>query len=104
MSRGKERVTVTVDAELVAAGNRAVRAGRAESLSGWVNQALVEHSEKERRLKAMAEAVAAYESEFGKISAAEMAAQKMADDRSARMVRGPSPRQARARPRRSRAG
>ena len=34
---GKERMTVTVDAELVEAGNRAVKAGRVESLSSWIN-------------------------------------------------------------------
>ena len=36
----KERLTVTVDASLVVAGNQAVAAGRAESLSAWVNLAL----------------------------------------------------------------
>jgi Arc/MetJ-type ribon-helix-helix transcriptional regulator len=104
MTKRKERVTVTVDADLVAAGNRAVKTGRAESLSGWVNEALLEREEKDRRLKAMAEAVAAYEAEFGTISAAEMAAQKRADDRAAVMVRGARQRSARASGRRSRSG
>ncbi len=68
MTKRKARLTVTVDAELVQAGNRAVRAGRAESLSGWVNVALAEREAKERQLRAMADAVAAYEAEFGPIS------------------------------------
>src|SRR5258708_315955 len=84
----KERLTVTVDPELVAAANEAVRAGRAESLSGWVNLALSERAAKERRLRAQAEAVAAYEAEFGVISAAEMAAQRRADQAAAVVVRG----------------
>ena len=84
----KERLTVTVDAELVLAGNRAVKAGRAESLSGWVNDALAEREARERRLNAMAEAVTAYEAEFGHISPEELAAQLRADERSAVVVRG----------------
>ena len=104
MTQRKERVTVTVDADLVVAGNRAVKLGRAESLSGWINEALLERVAKERRLKAMAEAVAAYESEFGKISAAEMAAQKREDDRAAVLVRGARQRNTPASARRSRSG
>jgi hypothetical protein len=92
MARRKERLTVTVDAELVVAGNRAVRAGDADSLSGWVNDALAEREAKDRRLRAMAEAVAAYEAEFGVITDEEMAAQKRADQRAAIVVRGARPR------------
>lgn len=94
----KERLTVTVDANLVAAGNQAVAEGRAESLSGWVNAALMERESKERRLLAMAEAIADYEARFGVISAKEIAAQQRADQRAAIVVRGP--RRARARVRR----
>jgi hypothetical protein len=85
----KERLTVTVDADLVKAANQAVAAGRAESLSGWVNLALAERQTKERRLLAMAEAVAGYEARFGPISPEEMAAQQRADQRAAIVVRGP---------------
>jgi|SRR5450432_79148 len=88
MTRHKARLTVTVDAELVEAANQAVKAGRAESLSGWVNAALAERETKERRLRAMAEAVSAYEAEFGTISAQELAAQQRADERTAVVVRG----------------
>ena len=86
--RRKERLTVTVDAELVQAGNRAVRAGRAESLSRWVNDALAEREAKERRLQAMADAVAAYEAEFGPIAPEELAVQQRADEKQAVVVRG----------------
>jgi hypothetical protein len=73
----------------VEAANEAVAAGRAGSLSAWVNLALAERAAKDRRLRAMAQAVAAYEAEFGKISAAEMEAQRLADQRNAVVVRGP---------------
>ena len=75
MRTTKERLTATVDRELVRAGKEAVAAGRAASLSGWVNAALAERAAKDRRLQAMVQAVAAYEAERGEISAAELAAQ-----------------------------
>jgi hypothetical protein len=90
MNKRKSRLTVTVDRGLVKAASAAVREGRAESISGYVNLALAEHAAKERRLRAMAEAVAAYEAEFGAISASELAAQERADRRSAVVVRGRS--------------
>jgi hypothetical protein len=80
---------VTVDPALVEAGTEAVAAGRADSLSAWVNLALAERVDKERRLRAMGEAIAAYEADFGPISAEELAAQERADRRSARVIRGP---------------
>ena len=94
----KERLTVTVDPALIRAGSKAVRAGRAESLSGWVNAALAERVEKERRLLALAEAVAAHEAEFGEITEAELRAQERADRRHAVVVRGSVRRRRRARP------
>jgi hypothetical protein len=78
-----------VDADLVAAANEAVAAGRADSLSGWVNLALAERRAKERRLLAMAEAVAGYEARFGAISLEEIAVQQRVDQRAAIVVRGP---------------
>ena len=57
----KERLTVTVDPAFIEAGNDAVAEGRVESLSAWVNAALAAKVAMERRLVALAEAVAAYE-------------------------------------------
>ena len=88
MAKRKERLTVTVDAELVAAGNRAVRAGDADSLSGWVNSALVEREERDRRRRALAEAVSDYEAEFGVVTDEQIQAQRRADKESAIRVRG----------------
>ena len=88
MTQRKARLTVTVDQALVQAANSAVAAGHAESLSGWVNLALAERALKEKRLRAMAKAVTAYEARFGKISPEEMIDQERADRRSAVVVRG----------------
>jgi hypothetical protein len=88
----KERLTVTVDPELVRAGTQAVADGQVESLSAWVNLALAERADKDRRLRALADAVASYEQEFGVISPEELAAQLRADRVSARVVRSAGPR------------
>jgi uncharacterized protein YllA (UPF0747 family) len=53
-----------------------------------VNAALAEKTAKERRLAALAEAVAAYEKRFGAISDRELADQARADRESAIVVRG----------------
>jgi hypothetical protein len=88
MSTRKERLTVTVDPAFMEAGNDAVSEGRAESLSAWVNAALAEKVAKERRLAALAEAVASYEKKHGAISVQELAEQARADRESAIVVRG----------------
>ncbi len=93
----KDRLTVTVDRALVEAANQAVAAGRADSLSGWVNLALAERAVKERRLEALSEAIAVYEAEFGEISGAELAAQERADRRRALVIREGSHRRRRRR-------
>jgi hypothetical protein len=88
MSTKKERLTVTVDPEFIEAGNDAVAEGRAESLSGWVNAALAGQVARERRLVALAQAVAAYEERFGVIDAQELADQARADREAAIVLRG----------------
>ncbi|MGH8932494.1 MAG: hypothetical protein ACRDZO_18195 [Egibacteraceae bacterium] len=88
MTKRKERLTVTVDPELVAAGNEAVAEGRAEFLSAWVNQALAERASSDGRLRALAEVVAAYEAEHGTITPGELAAQERIDREQAIVVRG----------------
>jgi Arc/MetJ-type ribon-helix-helix transcriptional regulator len=100
MSARKERLTVTVDPDLIAAGNDAVSEGRAESLSAWVNAALSEKLARERRLAALAEAVATYEARFGAISLQELDKQRRADRRAAVIVRGNKTRAAKRRSRR----
>jgi hypothetical protein len=83
-TKNKERLTVTVDPALVRAGNDAVRAGHASSLSSWVNLALAERAAKEHRLDAMADAIDAYEARFGVISTEEMRTRSRADKRASK--------------------
>jgi len=68
----KERLSVSVDADLVAAVERDVSRRRAESMSAWVNDALRLKLAHERRLEALAAFVSAYEDEHGTITADEM--------------------------------
>jgi ribonuclease HII len=79
---------VTVDPDLVEAGNRAVADGDADSLSGWVNAALAEKVRRDRKLEYLQAAIADYEAEFGEITAEEIAAQRRADREGAVVVRG----------------
>jgi hypothetical protein len=88
MTLRKERLTVTVDPDLIAAGAAAVEAGRADSLSAWVNQALIEHAERDRKLAALDDAIAAYEARAGSITDEELREQQRADRAAAVVVRG----------------
>jgi Arc/MetJ-type ribon-helix-helix transcriptional regulator len=69
---GKERLSASVDAELVAAAQEAVAHGRAESVSAWVNDALRLKADHDRRLAALDEFLAAYEAEHGEITEQDM--------------------------------
>lgn len=91
MTKRKERLTVTVDTELLAVANDAVERGSADSVSAWVNEALAERAERDSKLAAMAEAVADYEAEYGEITEAEIVAQHRADREAAIVVRGRVP-------------
>jgi hypothetical protein len=88
MTQRKERLTVTVDPELIAAGAAAVEAGRADSLSGWVNQALAERAERDRKLAALDDAITAYEARAGSITDEELREQQRVDRAAAVVVRG----------------
>lgn len=88
MTSKKHRLTVTVDPDLVEAGQRAVESGQAESVSGWVSAALEDKIRRDRKLALLAAAVADFEKEFGEISAEEMTAQRRADRQDATVVRG----------------
>jgi Arc/MetJ-type ribon-helix-helix transcriptional regulator len=68
----KRRLSVSVDAELVAVAQEAVTGGQAESISAWVNDALRLKADHDRRLQALDEFLAAYEAEHGKITDDEM--------------------------------
>jgi Arc/MetJ-type ribon-helix-helix transcriptional regulator len=68
----KQRLSASVDADLIQAAEAAVAQGRFDSVSAWVNDALRLKLEQDRRLEALATFVAAYEAEHGEISAPEI--------------------------------
>lgn len=86
----KRRLSVSVDADLVEAGQATVSVGEAASLSGWVNEALRRQVEHERRLRGISEFIRSFEAEHGEITDAEM--DEVARDMRARaiVVRGGS--------------
>jgi len=85
---GKRRLSATVDAELVEASQAAVAAGRAESVSAWVNDALRLKVEQDRRLRALDEFIAGYEADHGEITNDETAAAVRRAQERAIVVRG----------------
>lgn len=88
MTAKKQRLTVTVDPELIEAGQRAVESGQADSVSGWVSAALDDKIRRDGKLALLAAALAGYEQEFGEITAEEIAAQRRSDRHDATVVRG----------------
>lgn len=70
----KQRLSASVDADLIAVAQEAVAQGRAESVSAWVNEALRQKAAHDRRLRAVDEFVAAFEAEHGEITEDEMRA------------------------------
>jgi hypothetical protein len=83
----KTRLSVTVDADLIAASQAAVAAGEAESISAWVNDALHLKVAHDRRLRGIDDFVAAFEAEHGEITAEEMEAAYRASKARAIVVR-----------------
>jgi hypothetical protein len=61
-----------VDADLLQTAQEAVKAGHAESLSAWVNDALRLKADHERRMAALDAFVTAYEAEHGVITGDEI--------------------------------
>lgn len=69
---GKQRLSASVDAELLQLAQSAVEAGRAESISAWVNDALRLKADHEQRMEALDSFIAAYEDEHGEITESEI--------------------------------
>jgi hypothetical protein len=82
------QLSVTVDADLIAASQSAVAVGEAESVSAWVNDALRLKIEHDRRLRGIDDFVTAYEAEYGEITDEEMEAACRAAKSRAVVVRG----------------
>lgn len=93
---GKERLSASVDADLVAVAQDAVAHGQAESVSAWVNDALRLKAERDRRLAALDDFIAAFETEHGQISEEEMADAARRARARAMVIRGPRGRKGKA--------
>jgi Arc/MetJ-type ribon-helix-helix transcriptional regulator len=70
--KGKQRLSASVDADLLEAAQTAVDEGQAGSISAWVNDALRLKAEHDRRMRALDSFLAAYETEHGSISHTEI--------------------------------
>ncbi|MGH8980702.1 MAG: hypothetical protein ACRDWE_06745 [Acidimicrobiales bacterium] len=68
----KQRLSASVDAELLQAAQRAVNEGRADSISAWVSDALRLKAEHDKRMQALDSFLARYEAEHGTITEAEI--------------------------------
>ncbi len=75
----KQRVTVTVDEELLETANRAVSEGLARSVSEWVSEAMAQRRDRDARLAVIRRLVEEYEAEHGFISDEEIAEQAQLD-------------------------
>jgi hypothetical protein len=68
----KQRLSASVDAEVLAAAQAAVSEGRAPNVSAWVNQALQRQAEHDARMRALDHFLAHYEAGHGTISEEEI--------------------------------
>ena len=68
----KQRLSASVDPDLIAAGHAAVAAGIAPSLSAWVSEALLRQAEHDRRLAALGKVITAFAAQHGALSDAEI--------------------------------
>ncbi|MFK4088672.1 hypothetical protein ACI2LF_31450 [Kribbella sp. NPDC020789] len=84
----KEKLSVTVDQDVVEAARAAVSAGRVGSVSAWVNDALHRQLAHERRLQALDRFIADYEAENGVITEEDIAEAQRAVRARAVVVRG----------------
>jgi hypothetical protein len=80
-----------VDADLLAAGRAHVAAGRADSLSGWVNEALRLKAEHDVRMRALDDFLAEFEARHGVITDDEIEAASRRARGRAVVVRDPAP-------------
>ncbi|MEL6338571.1 MAG: hypothetical protein AAFP04_13595 [Myxococcota bacterium] len=86
----KKRLSALVESELLQAAEDAVERGEAPTVSAWVNDALRSKAEPDRRGRALAEFVRAYEAEHGEITPDEMQEALRAARGRTRVVRGAS--------------
>lgn len=86
---GKQRLSATVDADLLEAAERAAQRGDAKTISAWVNDALRLKLEHDHKLEALAAFVAEREAELAEITDEEIARAVRSAAERAVVVRGP---------------
>ena len=64
----KQRLSATIDAELLAAVEQATKRGGAPTISAWVNDAIRLKLDHDQRLRALGALIAEYEAEHGPIT------------------------------------
>jgi hypothetical protein len=72
MKATKQRLSASVDAELVVAAESAAKRGEVANVSAWVNDAMRLKVEHDRGLAELAEVIADFEAEYGEITKEEM--------------------------------
>ena len=85
---GKQRLSASVDAELIAAAERAAASGQVATVSAWVNDAMRMKLERDRKLQALEAFVAEWEKEHGEITEQRIASAVREARRRATAVRG----------------
>src|SRR4051794_5354655 len=92
---GKQRLSATVDADLLAAAERAAESGEAKTISAWVNDALRLKLEHDLRLQALAAFLRDEEAAHGEITDAEIERTRRKIAKRAIVVRGRATKQRR---------
>ena len=87
----KQRLSASVDADVLAAAQAAVSDGRAVNVSAWVNEALHRQAEHDRRMKALDHFLVVYEDEHGVITDEEIRVASRRLRSRAVVVRGKAP-------------
>lgn len=70
----KQRLSASIDADLIEAARRFVAEGLADNVSAWVNDALRDKVEHDEKLLLLGEAIKGWEAEFGEITDADIEA------------------------------
>lgn len=86
--KGKQRLSASVDAALIAAAESAAKRGEVATVSAWVNAAMQLKLEHDRRLVALSAFVADYEAAHGELTRDDLAWAEREARRRAIPVRG----------------
>jgi hypothetical protein len=87
----KRRLSASIDEDLLATVEEAVRRGQVASVSAWANEAFRRQIEHESRQAAMADFLSHFEAQFGVITDAELVAATTRARATATVVRPPLP-------------